>query len=107
MKLSIKLPVAFATGLAFMLAAALYGIYSLNQSLTSYGTVVQASNDNERAVNDLTLAFKMQVQEWKNTLLRGKEPKDGGRNNPLLRRAPRYPPSVPRACGFFVPPPIA
>ena len=76
MKLSIKLPVAFATGLAFMLAAALYGIYSLNQSLTSYGTVVQASNDNERAVNDLTLAFKMQVQEWKNTLLRGKEPKD-------------------------------
>jgi len=76
MKLSIKLPLTFATGLLLMLAAALYGIYSLNQSLTSYGTVVQASNDNERAVNELTLAFKVQVQEWKNTLLRGKDPKN-------------------------------
>ena len=45
MKLSIKLPLAFAAVLALMLAAALYGIYSLNQSLKSYETTVQASND--------------------------------------------------------------
>jgi methyl-accepting chemotaxis protein len=74
MKLSVKLPLAFASVLAFVLAAALYGIYSLNQSLASYQTVVQATNDNERAVGDLTVAFKVQVQEWKNTLLRGKDP---------------------------------
>ena len=61
MKLSIKLPLAFATVLVLMLAAALYGIYSLNQSLNSYQTTVQTSNDNERAVGDLTIAFKMQV----------------------------------------------
>jgi len=76
MKLSIKLPLAFATVLVLMLAAALFGIYSLNQSLNSYETTVQASNDNERAVGDLTIAFKMQVQEWKNALLRGKKPED-------------------------------
>ena len=76
MKLSLKLPLAFASVLVLVLAAALYGIYSLNRSLTSYGTVVQASNDSERAVGELTVAFKVQVQEWKNTLLRGKDPKN-------------------------------
>ena len=76
MKLSVKLPLAFASVLMLVLGAALYGIYSLNQSLASFQTVVQSSNDNERAVGDLTVAFKLQVQEWKNTLLRGKDPKN-------------------------------
>ena len=76
MKLGLKLPLAFASVLVLMLAAALYGIYSLNQSLKSYETTVQASNDNERAVGELIVAFKMQVQEWKNALLRGKKPAD-------------------------------
>ena len=76
MKLSLKLPLVFASVLALVLAAALYGISSLNQSVNTYGTAVQTSHDNERAVGDLTIAFKLQVQEWKNTLLRGKEPKD-------------------------------
>jgi len=75
MKLGVKLPFAFAAVLMLMLAAALYGIYSLNQSLNSYQTVVQSSNDNERSVGDLNIAFRIQVQEWKNTLLRGKDPK--------------------------------
>ena len=75
MKLSLKLPLAFAAALLLVMSAALYGIYSLNQSLNTYATTVQASNDNERASNDLAVAFKTQVQEWKNTLLRGKDPK--------------------------------
>jgi methyl-accepting chemotaxis protein-1 (serine sensor receptor) len=76
MKLSIKLPLTFASVLALMLAAALYGIYSLNQSLTTYETTVQTSNGNVHAVAELTVAFKLQVQEWKNALLRGKKPAD-------------------------------
>ncbi len=75
MKLSIKLPLAFAAALLLMLCAALYGIYSLNQSLNTYATTVQTGNDGERASNDLEVAFKTQVQEWKNVLLRGKDPK--------------------------------
>jgi len=76
MKLNLKLPLAFATALLLVLCAALYGIYNLNQSLIVYATSVRASNDNERAANQLAVAFKLQVQEWKNTLLRGKNPKD-------------------------------
>ena len=57
MKLSLKLPLAFAAVLGLMLAAALYGICGLDQSLKSYETTAQASNDNERAVGELTIAF--------------------------------------------------
>jgi methyl-accepting chemotaxis protein len=76
MQLKHKLPLAFLSAIVLILGAALYGFYSLNQSLQSYATTVKAANDNERAVGDMSIAFKVQVQEWKNTLLRGKNPKD-------------------------------
>ena len=74
MKLTLKIPLAFAAALLLMFAGALYGIYSLNQSLNVYGTTVQNSVANERAVTAMLVAFKVQVQEWKDTLLRGKDP---------------------------------
>jgi methyl-accepting chemotaxis protein len=74
MKLSFKIPLAFAAALLLMVVVALYGIYSLNQSLTAYGTTVQNYAANERAVSATLIAFKLQVQEWKDTLLRGKDP---------------------------------
>ncbi|MBN3857488.1 HAMP domain-containing protein [Paraburkholderia sp. Ac-20340] len=74
MKLTLKIPLAFAAALLLMFAGAFYGIYSLNQSLNVYGTTVQNSVANERAVMATLLAFKVQVQEWKDTLLRGKDP---------------------------------
>ena len=75
MKLGLKLPLAFAAALLLVLGAALYGIYSLNRSLDIFATTVRAGHDSERAADELALAFKVQVQEWKNTLLRGKDPK--------------------------------
>lgn len=74
-KLSLKLPLVIAASLLLMLCAALFGIHNLNQSLATYATTVKASHDSERDVADMALAFKTQVQEWKNVLLRGKDPK--------------------------------
>jgi methyl-accepting chemotaxis protein-1 (serine sensor receptor) len=74
LKFSLKLPLAFTVALVLMLVAALYGIYSLNQSLNSYGTVVQSSHDDAQAISEIATIFKTQVQEWKDTLLRGKDP---------------------------------
>ncbi|MES2990315.1 MAG: methyl-accepting chemotaxis protein [Pseudomonadota bacterium] len=74
MKLGLKLPLAFATALLLAACAGIFGIYSLRQSLTVYGSTVQADVANERAVAEMLLSFKEQVQEWKNTLLRGKDP---------------------------------
>ena len=75
MKISLKLPLAFAAALALVLAAALFGIYRLNQSLATYSGSVSRSNDSERQVAHLLTGFKVQVQEWKNVLIRGKDPK--------------------------------
>lgn len=74
MKLSLKIPLAFATALMLMFAGALYGIFALNQSIDTYRTVVADNVANERMVSETLVAFKLQVQEWKDTLLRGKDP---------------------------------
>ena len=74
MKLKHKIPLAFLVVTFLLAATGLFGIFRLNQSLTIYQTSVQNAAQNERAVNDLLYQFKVQVQEWKNTLLRGKDP---------------------------------
>jgi methyl-accepting chemotaxis protein len=74
MKLSLKIPLAFAAALLMMLAGAMYGIFALNHSIGTYSTTVQDNVANERLVSASLVAFKLQVQEWKDTLLRGKDP---------------------------------
>lgn len=74
MNLSVKLPLAFALAILLALAAGLSGIYRLDQSLETYSVVIQGNNAQEHAMADLLSTFKSQVQEWKDTLLRGKNP---------------------------------
>jgi methyl-accepting chemotaxis protein-1 (serine sensor receptor) len=75
MKLRFKLPLAFGAAMLLMVAAALFGIHRLTQSLNAYATSVAGGVASERAVSSTLSAFKVQVQEWKDTLLRGKDPK--------------------------------
>ncbi len=74
MNLKTKLPLAITGILAALMGAALIGIYSLNQSIARYESDVGAEHAHERAIADVLVTFKTQVQEWKDTLLRGKDP---------------------------------
>ncbi|WER47760.1 methyl-accepting chemotaxis protein [Cupriavidus sp. WKF15] len=71
MKIAVKLPLAFAAALLVMFAGALYGLSTLNSSIDEYNNVVLQRVEEERLVTAMLVDFKEQVQEWKNTILRG------------------------------------
>ena len=76
MKLGQKLPLAFALALGLMLAGALFGIVRLNGVLNTFEHEVLQTVDAHERVAIVNTDFATAVQEWKNVLLRGKEPKD-------------------------------
>ena len=76
MKLGHKLPLAFALALGLMLAGALFGTVRLNGVLNTYEHEVLRTVDAHKRVAVVNTDFATAVQEWKNVLLRGKEPKD-------------------------------
>jgi methyl-accepting chemotaxis protein len=74
MKLSRKLPLTLAASMAFVLAASGLGIWSLTRSISVFEGDVLVKMQQERQVGQVIAHFKTQVQEWKNVLLRGRDP---------------------------------
>jgi len=72
MKLSRKLPLCFAAVALVVACAGLFGLWALNGSLATYDRAV-VSYSQAGDVEALLSTFKTQIQEWKNTLLRGKD----------------------------------
>jgi methyl-accepting chemotaxis protein len=58
----------------FVLAAAGYGFWQFHVSLRLFDQDVMSSQTNAIDVEAVEINFKKQVQEWKDTLLRGKKP---------------------------------
>jgi methyl-accepting chemotaxis protein len=69
--MQMRLIAVVALGLAALLLAAVAAMSSLNTQLDHYHALIEHKIAHERRVADLNHAFKTQVQEWKNVLLRG------------------------------------
>ncbi|WP_332738914.1 methyl-accepting chemotaxis protein [Hydrogenophaga sp.] len=79
MKIRHKLPLAIAVALLLVACAGLFGILQLRQSLGTYANLIEVDYGQERMAAGMLSNFKTQVQEWKNTLLRGKDDKQRDR----------------------------
>ncbi len=76
MKLSLKLPLAFAIALALLFVGGMFGISTLNSAVGTYQDDVLGHVAANKKAADIAGNFSTAIQEWKNVLLRGKEPKD-------------------------------
>lgn len=74
MKLRHKLPLAFGAAVLLTAAGGSFGIFELNRAASTYARTIDVDYANERLASDMLLAFKTQVQDWKDVLLKGHDP---------------------------------
>ncbi|EAQ66678.1 methyl-accepting chemotaxis protein [Marinomonas sp. MED121] len=75
MSLSKKLLSIISIAIAAALLVALVAINNINQGFNNYDEIFSTELTAERTALTLNIEFKRQVQEWKNVLIRGKDPK--------------------------------
>ncbi len=75
LKISVRLPLVMGLALLLAVSAGLFGIYQLRGALNDVAHINAVDIGNERRASAMLVGFKTQVQEWKNTLLRGKDAK--------------------------------
>ena len=74
MKISLKIPLTFALILGLLLVSSLFGIFKLTGSISTYETSVANSVAANKVAAETATDFASAIQEWKNVLLRGKDP---------------------------------
>ena len=69
-----RLTILVGGGIGLLLLVASIAVFQLKNHIDEFNNLLTTSVQSEREVSDLNLSFKIQVQEWKNVLLRGKDP---------------------------------
>lgn len=74
MKLGIKLPLALGVALLALFLGSVFGIYKLNSVVNRFEHDVLQKVAAHKKAADVSAEFAVAIQEWKNVLLRGKDP---------------------------------